>query len=339
MACGVSGDDCALTLKSGATQVTAHRTGRRESRSGSVGRTGRPVSMLSPRVAGRVTFYILIFLRGINMSEPKPAAPAKPPRSPVERAIVWGVIAVGLLVVGLEANAHLAHAAALGKLQGKLEANADKFNGLTKQDVDAVVGAKTPESQKLSVMDTDITAHRVDIYSYSGLLRTRKLYVYYGIAGKVKGQEAEILKIDAQPTATAAAAMAKAPKAAPNTNPGAPPTGGMGAPPGAGGMSRVQAADVVAWVVDGVERLVVPVVVVLVAGLPLMATTPSRVKPSRRLTGTKSRRTKSLPPRPNLMRTRNQTMPSRPTPSRPIPNPTTPSLRSRNPRRNRVGTT
>lgn len=236
MDCGVSGDDCALTLKSGATQVTAHRTGRRESRSGSVGRTGRPVSMLSPRVAGRVTFYILIFLRGINMSEPKPAAPAKPPRSPVERAIVWGVIAVGLLVVGLEANAHLAHAAALGKLQGKLEANADKFNGLTKQDVDAVVGAKTPESQKLSVMDTDITAHRVDIYSYSGLLRTRKLYVYYGIAGKVKGQEAEILKIDAQPTATAAAAMAKAPKAAPNTNPGAPPTGGMGAPPSAGGM-------------------------------------------------------------------------------------------------------
>lgn len=169
------------------------------------------------------------------MSEPTPAAPAKPPRSPVERAIVWGVIAVGLLVVGFEAKAHLAHAAAKEKLLGKLDASADKFNGLTKKDVDEVLGSQTHESQKLAIMDTDINAHRVDIYSYSGLVKTRKLYVYYGIDGKAKGQAAEVLKVDDHPTETGAAAMAKATKADPNAKAGAPAPA-MGNPPPGGGM-------------------------------------------------------------------------------------------------------
>lgn len=171
------------------------------------------------------------------MSQPTTPAPTKPARSPVERVIVWGVIAIGLIVIGIEAKSHLAHAAALSKLQGQVKENSEKDTGITKKDVDQIVGDKVPEVEKLNPMATSMGASRVDVYTYPGLLRSRKLYVYYGIAGKKTEQEAEVMEVGSVPAESLAEAMAKLPKPDPNAQPVAPP--GMGGPgaggPGAGG--------------------------------------------------------------------------------------------------------
>lgn len=169
-------------------------------------------------------------------SELKPPTPAKPPRSPVERAIVWGVIGLGLLVIVVEANAHLAHAAALGKLRSKLDETVDIDAGLTKKQVDLIVGNKIPETQKLSFLDTSMAASRVDIYTYPALLRSRKLYIYYGIDGKLVEQEAEVMDVLTAVAPTAAEAQASPPALDPNAKHDGPAGGvtGRGGPGGPG---------------------------------------------------------------------------------------------------------
>jgi hypothetical protein len=147
---------------------------------------------------------ILIFFKGIAMSEATTPAPAKPARSPVERAIVWGVIGLGVLVIAVEANAHLSHGAALAKLQAQLDENMNKESGMRKSHVDQIVGSKIPDVQKLNFLDTSMAASRVDIYTYPALLRSRKLYIYYGIDGKKPGQEAEVMEVLTSVAPTAA---------------------------------------------------------------------------------------------------------------------------------------
>ena len=166
-------------------------------------------------------------------SEVKPPAPAKPPRSPVERAIVWGVIGVGLLVIAVEANAHLAHAAALGKLRAKLDETVNVDTGVTKKHVDEIVGNKIPETQKLNFLDTAMAASRVDIYTYPALLRSRKLYIYYGIDGKLAVQEAEVMEVLTAVAPTAAEAQAGHPAMDPSAK-HAGPGEGVGGPGGPG---------------------------------------------------------------------------------------------------------
>jgi hypothetical protein len=175
------------------------------------------------------------------MSQPTTSstpAPVKPARSPIERAIVWGVIAIGLLVVIFEAQAHFAHGAALQKLQSQITENETKDAFMIKKDVDKVVGSKTPESQKLQPLETPFSASRVDIYIYPGLLRQRKMFVYYGIAGRIKDQEAEVLAVLADPSETAAEAQSKQANQKPDPDakttqvPSGPGMGGPGASPG-----------------------------------------------------------------------------------------------------------
>ncbi len=167
-------------------------------------------------------------------SAPPPAAPAKPPRSPVERAIVWGVIGIGLLVIAVEANSHLAHAAALEKLRSKLDETTSLDAGVTKKHVDLIVGKKPYETQKLNFLDTSIAASRVDIYTYPALLRSRKLYIYYGIDGKIATQEAEVMEVMTVVAPTAAEAHAALPPMDPNAK-HAGPGEGVAGPGGPGG--------------------------------------------------------------------------------------------------------
>lgn len=171
------------------------------------------------------------------MSQPTTPAPVKPARSPVERVIVWGVIVLGLGLIGIEASSHLAHASALGKLQSRVKENSEKDVGITKKDVDLIMGSQVPVSEKLNPMATSMGASRVDIYTYKGLLRQRKLYVYYGIAGKKAEQEAEVMEVGAVPSESYAEALAKLPKPDPNAKTVAPPgmAGPGGGSPGAGG--------------------------------------------------------------------------------------------------------
>lgn len=174
------------------------------------------------------------------MSQPSAPPPAvKPPRSPVEKAIVWGVIGIGLVVIGVEAQAQLAHGAALEKLQTTLEKKAETDSGMTKKDVDELMGSKVPEVRKLGPAETAMGAARVDVYSYLGLVRQRKIYVYYGVEGKVKDQQPEVMEVGAIPAETPADAAKRMPTAEATATAGGPPGGGPGAmgaggPPGGG---------------------------------------------------------------------------------------------------------
>lgn len=50
----------------------------------------------------------------------KPDAPAKPARNPVERMLVWGVIAIGLVIVGIEARARIGYNTTFSAIKQKL---------------------------------------------------------------------------------------------------------------------------------------------------------------------------------------------------------------------------
>lgn len=177
------------------------------------------------------------------MSEPKPAAPPKPPRSAVERAVVWGVIGIGLLVIVVEANAHLSHTAAHQKLQAQLDDTLKKDVGLTKKTVDQIVGNKTPETRKLGLLDTAMAAASVDIYSYPGLLRSRKLYVYYGVEGKEVQHDAEVMEVTTVEAPTAAQAEALRPPVPADVVNTSPPVPGSAAGPEQPSGGRPQTED------------------------------------------------------------------------------------------------
>ncbi|HBL45334.1 MAG TPA: hypothetical protein DDZ90_18295, partial [Planctomycetaceae bacterium] len=61
-------------------------------------------------------------------AEQSNAVTGKKKRSPVERAIVWGLIAVALLVVLIEWNARAGYSKTLAALQERIELS-DKQNG------------------------------------------------------------------------------------------------------------------------------------------------------------------------------------------------------------------
>ncbi|MDB5388964.1 MAG: hypothetical protein JWM11_4610, partial [Planctomycetaceae bacterium] len=169
--------------------------------------------------------------------------PAKPARSPVERTIVWGVIGLGLLVVGLEAKAHFDHSAVLNALKAKLDQfeNGEADGGVTKDDVVAIMGSRVPvTSEKVPPGATSMGADWLDIYEFKGLVRTRQLYVYYGIQGK-QNQPVEVMIVQTGPAETLQEAMDKFTPAPASSETGgqglsAPMGGGAGpAGPGAGG--------------------------------------------------------------------------------------------------------
>ncbi len=167
------------------------------------------------------------------MSEATPPAPVKPPRSPVERAIVWGVIGLGVLVIAVEANAHLAHSAAHQKLDAEFSERLNK-GGMTKKHVDLIVGNKTPDVQQLKFQDTSMSASRVDIYTYPALLRNRQLWVYYGVQGKKADQEAEVMDVLINKAPTLAESQKDSPPLDPKFA-GPRPGGGGGPGDGSGG--------------------------------------------------------------------------------------------------------
>lgn len=191
------------------------------------------------------------------MSQPTSPAPKKPGRSPVEAAIVWGFILIGTVLAGVEAKAWFGHSAALAKLQKQIESNSETNVGVTKKDVDKVVGSKAPERQKLKSLDTAMSADCVDIYNYSGLLKSRKIYVYYGVAGKEvegKPQEAEVLRVQDTEAEKADVVFAKL-KTDPNSAPaptvampnmnmvGGRGGAGPGSAPAAGGRPATEEGD------------------------------------------------------------------------------------------------
>lgn len=124
--------------------------------------------------------------------------PESPPsvarsRSPIERAVVWTLIGVLLVVLGIELAAFGRYRFALWELSHALEAAADDPEGLTAAKVGEVLGGKKfVEASQLSYME--MLATRVEVYEWSGLLRDRRLYVYYG-----GGRNPEVVSILSHP--------------------------------------------------------------------------------------------------------------------------------------------
>jgi hypothetical protein len=106
------------------------------------------------------------------------------PRSPVERIVVWGLIALLLVVVGLEASAKFSYQKAIDALEAKIE---DSVGGnktaLKEADVKAVLGSRQPAStEDLTGKNIANAARRVDIYKWFTVnpYKPRALFVYYG---------------------------------------------------------------------------------------------------------------------------------------------------------------
>ena len=133
----------------------------------------------------------------VQASSSESSAAAKP-RSPVERAIVWGIIAVLVVVAGLEARARFGFNDAYDSLLNRLQKGEETGALLSGPEVtDTLKGRKPDETRKVRGLANG--ASRVDIYRFGGVLQKRTLYVYYGTAGKkgkpevvaVTDQEAE----------------------------------------------------------------------------------------------------------------------------------------------------
>lgn len=140
------------------------------------------------------------------MSEaPAPAnkGAAAKPRSPVERAIVWGIILVLVALVGVEASSRFSFERVDKTLNEKLQALQESDQGLTKKDVDVVMEGKVPVTEELKGKDVAIAAHHVDKYAWFSLnpFVKRELYVYYGHKLSEK-DEPEVLLVDSKPAKT-----------------------------------------------------------------------------------------------------------------------------------------
>jgi hypothetical protein len=173
---------------------------------------------------------------------PPPQAAAPPKRNPVEKVIVRGLIAILLVLVGVEFAFSRSHASAIQALQTKI-AQVEKdpnASPVREADVKAAVGDKKPISSEELKGRVANGARRLDIYEWFTLnpFNQRRLYVYYGHVGPNDKEGAEVLEVQpddqiaapAQPSPEDIEAMKNAP---PPTMP--PMMGGPGAPGGAGG--------------------------------------------------------------------------------------------------------
>jgi hypothetical protein len=111
---------------------------------------------------------------------PAPVTGGKPTRNPVERLVVWGLIAALLIVTGLEGQARLSYSRTLGNLQGALTAAElqSESTFLIDQVPGLIVGspAVSHESRRF-----DQLAH----YQWKGLFRQYGLHVSYGTYTKI----------------------------------------------------------------------------------------------------------------------------------------------------------
>ncbi len=169
---------------------------------------------------------------------PPPQAAAPPKRNPVEKLIVRGMIAILLVLVGVEYAFSRSHSSAVGTLQKKIKAVEDdpKTPPVREADVKAAVGDRKPISSEELKGRVSNGAHRLDIYEWFTLnpFNQRRLFVYYGHVLPNETDGAEVLEVEtddqiAQPPKPSAEEV----KAMHDASGGTPPS--MGGPPGGGG--------------------------------------------------------------------------------------------------------
>jgi hypothetical protein len=127
-----------------------------------------------------------------HSSSSSAAAGGKKPRSPVERAIVWGLIIVLGIVVLFEGRASFAFRNAFNKLQSRLDEAESQDDPMTESDVKAIVTGYSGEPVVNERLEPNLlNAKREDLYIFKGLIKNYPLYVYYGV--QIPGKEREVL--------------------------------------------------------------------------------------------------------------------------------------------------
>jgi hypothetical protein len=172
---------------------------------------------------------------------PPPQAAAPQKRNPVEKLIVRGLIALLLVLVGVEFAFSRSHSSAMLALQKKISEVEKDPNApaVHEADVKAAVGDKKPISSEELKGRVANGAKRLDIYEWFTLnpFNQRRLYVYYGHVGPNDPEGAEVLEVQPdEQVAPSAQPSAEDLKAMKDSTLGPPPSmGGMMGGPGGGG--------------------------------------------------------------------------------------------------------
>ena len=106
---------------------------------------------------------------------PESSIAAKPRRSPVERVIVWGGIAILLVLLAIQGRARLGYAWTLSRLQSRLALDdGPEARPLYAKDVDPLV-------MGWPLRTTEHVSERLDVveYSWHGLLSSYSISVHY----------------------------------------------------------------------------------------------------------------------------------------------------------------
>lgn len=118
------------------------------------------------------------------------SAPAKaeaPKRSPVERVLVRGLIAVLLVVLAIESSSYARLWITRARLSSELKRSEASDHRVTQATVDGLFwGRKPDETHTVKAMVGD---ERFDGYYFDGLLKRRELWIHYGIEGKNAARE------------------------------------------------------------------------------------------------------------------------------------------------------
>lgn len=185
-------------------------------------------------------------------SQPSAATGAAPQRSPVEKAIVRGLILVMLIVVGLQGFAWWGFSRTTSPVLAALKAADDGDDELNESEVKPMIkgspayarwskkdgvwtqqeGATLTEEQAAlpSVHDT---ASRLDSYTWKGLLKSYTIRLYYGV-----GDDPVVINSDnGDPSAAAP------PPSVPSADTATTDNGAEGAAPAAGGSSAAPPGD------------------------------------------------------------------------------------------------
>lgn len=118
--------------------------------------------------------------------------PARKPRNPIERFVVWVGILILLVLVGIEYTSSRSQSAAADNLMAKMRASETGNTDVKAADVKAAVNGKTP--RVLNVRDKNLKsgARQVEVYNWFTLspLKRREIYVYYGV-----GEDPDVLSV------------------------------------------------------------------------------------------------------------------------------------------------
>jgi hypothetical protein len=178
---------------------------------------------------------------------------AKPARNPVERIVVWGLIAAGVVVIGVEARAKLAYNSTEEKLVKAMEVANEA--GTSDFTID-----KLPEllvGNPSRVEDESPTYHNVVHLKWNGLLKQYGLHVQYGKSSRlITGYTTDNPPPEAPPVAATRSNPADGTDAAEAPEGPIGPEGGEpGGPGGGGGYGGGPRPDPMASDADGDGKL------------------------------------------------------------------------------------